>query len=91
MQLEKERKLRHVEEDYMFSVNTLQEELRKKNELLRMEEERQIQTMVEKEKRHLMDKNDERMQTVFQEKAEINKALEFEREEQERLERAISK
>ena len=88
MQLERERKLRQTQEEYAVSVHNMQVELRKKNEVLRQEEQRQARMIMEKEKNNLNQYNYEKIE---KEKQEIDKAIEFERQEQERLIRAAEK
>lgn len=41
LQLQKERQLRHLDEDFQFKITEMQKELDKKNEILDEEDERQ--------------------------------------------------
>lgn len=87
-QLERERKMRQTEEEYIYNMHKMQAELKKKNELLRQEEERQARLIIEQEKQLM---RDEKFDHIQREKEEIEKALEYERQEQDRLMRLAEK
>ena len=89
MQLERERKIRQTQEEYAVSMHNMQVELKKKNEVLRQEEQRQARIIIEKEKQENF--NDEGYSKIQKEKEQIDKAIEFERAEQERLIQAAEK
>ena len=89
MQLERERKMRQTQEEYAVSMHNMQVELKKKNEILIQEEQRQARMIIEKEKQQNF--NDEGCSKIQKEKERIDKAIEFERAEQERLIQAAEK
>lgn len=90
VQLEKERRLRQAEQDYMFAAQKMKEEVGKKNEYLQVLEATAINDMRAKNQQ-IVDVTDQRIQAIYQQKKEIEAALEFERQEQERLRKAIEK
>ena len=57
LQLEKERQLRHLEEDFVMRQNELRKEIESKNLMINDEEERQARQLVEKEKMFLEETN----------------------------------
>lgn len=90
VQLEKERKLRQAEEDFMFAANKLKQEACKKNEYLEILEQNGIHELTARNKA-IVDMTDDRIKMICRQKQEIEEALEFERLEQLRLQKAVDK
>ena len=57
LRVEKERQLRHLEEDFVMRQNELRKEIESKNLMINDEEERQARQLVEKEKMFLEETN----------------------------------
>ena len=89
-QIERERKLRCAEEDYMLTANQMKQEVEKKNEYLEALEQNAIQELNAKNQA-IVDMSDNRVNAIYQQKKEIEEALEEERREQERLQRLVDK
>ena len=90
MQLEKERKLRQIEEDYVQTSNQMKLEMGRKHDLIEMMEKTGL-AAYEVKTRELCAKSDEKIKEIQRQKEQIEGALEAEKEEQKRLERAIEK
>ena len=74
--MESKRKLRQIEDDYIFASNQMEEEMVKKNELLEMMEKTGIASY-EVKSRELWAKSDERIREIQKQKEAIEEALQL--------------
>ena len=77
LQVDKERELRHLEEDFIHKTNELRKEMDYKNNLLDDEEERQARAMIEREKIFIEETNGKKLYDLQVEKDDLQRAIDF--------------
>jgi hypothetical protein len=89
VELEKEKKLRVLAEEELMRNEEYLLQLRVRQELVREQDERQFQILLQQEKEYRKSKNDELLMKISQEQKKQAEELQRAREENERIEREL--
>ena len=91
LNIEKERELRQLEEEFQRKTEQLRDEISNKDRLMSQEEERQARDLLNRERMNLEATNGAKLAELQDEHDDLQRAIDFEKAEQERIQRMTMK